>query len=476
MQLEPLERRTLLAGDVGDVAGVLGAAEVAAIADVQIEIDFASQPELNVALLSFKGAEDGGNLVIDVGLLPGEVSEIAISSFDQVALEGGGELRYLTVSDVDKIRLDEISVSDGLLASEVGFISVNQLPTIVSLKGTQSLVSFSSFSEGHVFLSNLQSLILVTDAEVESLFIHSQNTTQSVQISFDPDSLSLSGISSERVEFLSQDVEFPEFTELSAPVDSSLLASEQSVFVIARDEFSSASILAAIRECHMIEATQASGEATEENSVVLDFQVVAIGENEINVFGLRVDGEGVAMMTLSVPSIFAVGFYDGEVSQNAVWIAGSGLIAQVGVPSAGSEDDRILQPSDHEATAVGFEITGLGEPFDTYPVDGVTEFESPSAAQAAETRVEEPTVPRVELGQHPQISSEFVDVDLLNRIQRSLTEWLGQPEGHSYNLSEIFIERINDEFSPGNRPVFAELKAPRFGDLRYPTSHEQYRV
>lgn len=193
----------------------------------------------------------------------------------------------------------------------------------------------------------------------------------------------------------------------------------------------------------MIEATQASGEAAEENSVVLDFQVVAIGVNEINVFGLRVDGEGVAMMTLSVPSIFAVGFYDSEVSQNAVWIAGSGLIAQVGVPSAGSEDDRILEPS---------------------------------AAQAAETRVEEPTVPRVELGQHPQIRSEFVDVDLLNRIQRSLTEWLGQPEGHSYNLSEIFIERINDEFSPGNRPVFAELKAPRFGDLRYPTSHGQYRV
>ena len=476
MQLELLERRTLLAGDVGDVAGVLGAAEVAAISDVQIEIDFASQPELNVALLSFKGAEDGGNLVIDVGLLPEEVSEIAISSFDQVALEGGGELRYLTVSDVDKIRLDEISVSDGLLASEVGFISVNQLPTIVSLKGTQSLVSFSSFSEGHVFLSNLQLLILVTDAEVESLFIHSQNTTQSVQISFDPDSLSLSGISSERVEFLSQEVEFPEFTELSAPVNSSLLASEQSVFVIARDEFSSASILAAIRECDMIEATQASGEAAEESSVVLDFQVVAIGENEINVFGLRVDGEGVAMMTLSVPNIFAVGFYDREVSQNAVWIAGSGLIAQVGVPSAGSEDDRILEPSDHEATAAGFEITGLGEPFDTYPVYGVTEFESPSAAQAAETRVEEPTVPRVELGQHPQIRSEFVDVDLLNRIQRSLTEWLGQPEGHSYNLSEIFIERINDEFSPGNRPVFAELKAPRFGDLRYPTSHGQYRV
>ena len=443
MQLGPLERRTLLASDVGDVAGVFGAAKVAAIADVQIEIDFASQPELNVALLSFKGAEDGGNLVIDVGLLPGEVSEIAISSFDQVALEGGGEFRYLTVSDVDKIRLDEISVSDGLLASEVGFISVNQLPTIVSLKGTQSLVSFSSFSEGHVFLSNLQSLILVTDAEVESLFIHSQNTTRSVQISFDPDSLSLSGISSERVEFLSQDVEFPEFTELSAPVDSSLLASEQSVFVIARDEFSSASILAAIRECDMIEATQASGEAAEENSVVLDFQVVAIGVNEINVFGLRVDGEGVAMMTLSVPSIFAVGFYDGDVSQNAVWIAGSGLIAQVGVPSAGSEDDRILEPS---------------------------------AAQAAETREGVPTVPRVEFGQHPQISSEFVDVDLLNRIQRSLTEWLGQPEGHSYNLSEIFIERINDEFSPGNRPVFAELKAPRFGDLRYPTSHGQYRV
>lgn len=190
LQLEALETRTLLAGDLFGLVADFNAASAAlsGVGDYQ-----ASFNEVfgNRELVVTGTAE--ADLVIDLDRLPGFVTNLKISSFNEVTIIGTDRLNKLLLADIDVLNAPQLSITTGVYADNVGLIQLASAGNQLLLTGSATVLDVGSLNNTTI-ISDLSKLAIIS--KHESLFVISLNSAQKVYLTSEPEFVSVVGLAS----------------------------------------------------------------------------------------------------------------------------------------------------------------------------------------------------------------------------------------------------------------------------------------
>lgn len=165
-RLESLEARTLLAS--GDFAEAL-------TADAPYLFNF--EP---VSASAVVAARDGGNLIIDASLLPASLTDLSISGFDNVTINGTEKLNLLSVSNVKTFNAPNLDIVGTLQITMVSSVNLNSIKGVASLAGTETRLQVGDARSATIY-TELDRLSVSSSNKV---FLISGNSNQEIQLEF----------------------------------------------------------------------------------------------------------------------------------------------------------------------------------------------------------------------------------------------------------------------------------------------------
>jgi len=190
LQLEALETRTLLAGDLFGLVADFNSASAAlsGVGDYQASFN---EPFGNRELVVTGTTE--GELVIDLDRLPDFVTNLKISSFSEVTIIGTDRLNKLLLSDIDVLHAPQLNITTGVYADNVGLIQLASAGDQLLLTGSATVLDVGSL-DNTTIISDLSKLAITS--KNESLFVISLNSAQKVYLTSEPDFISVVGLAS----------------------------------------------------------------------------------------------------------------------------------------------------------------------------------------------------------------------------------------------------------------------------------------
>lgn len=165
-RLEPLETRTLLAGD---------------LAAITSSGNFVSNfdPDAVGSAVSI-ASKEGGFLVIDAAILPDAVKDLRISGFEGVTITGSDSFDRLDLSHIGSFSADNINVTVELDVHNVGALKLHSIGGVAWLFGSETRLDVGD-SRAATIVSNLDSL---TVSSKNDLNLISTNPNQSIRVEF----------------------------------------------------------------------------------------------------------------------------------------------------------------------------------------------------------------------------------------------------------------------------------------------------
>jgi hypothetical protein len=196
LQLEALETRTLLAG--GDFEESLAQVAPAIKGSGDFSVSFSER--IGRSELFITGAFRG-SVTVDFDLLPAWVTAVTVRYFDAVTFTGVDQLKKLVASDITTLSADKISVSVGLYATNVQSVSLATGGEITVLNGIASRIDVTDLRQT-LIISDLQHLAIKSTSP--NISIVSLNATQNVTLLYQPDLVSVAGLTdrAQQVKFL----------------------------------------------------------------------------------------------------------------------------------------------------------------------------------------------------------------------------------------------------------------------------------
>jgi hypothetical protein len=167
LQLESLETRTLLAGDVSAITSS---------GSFVTNFDPATTPS-SIAI----AGNNGGDLTVDASLLPDSVSELKISGFSSVTVKGTDKFVNLQLSDIESFSGENIDVVGTLKVTNVGTLQLHALAGMAWLYGDQMKLDVYD-AASMTILSELDVLMISSHTNLLSLLGKPETGDQSVEL------------------------------------------------------------------------------------------------------------------------------------------------------------------------------------------------------------------------------------------------------------------------------------------------------
>ncbi|HVS51486.1 MAG TPA: hypothetical protein VHD62_03955 [Opitutaceae bacterium] len=199
LHLEFLETRTLLAADLSDPFGLtsdLSNTMHAVSGTGHFDGTFLTNFGNHRLVLT---GSDTSSITIDLDQLPSYITSLKISSFADVKIVGTDRVEDLIITDVGSVNAAGLDVTDATFTTNVHSLTVDSLGTNAVLSGSTMSLTAHSLENTTIF-SDVHTLTVTSDSKaIQYIAIPGSTTDQTLNLTYVPDVLGISGIPSSAV-------------------------------------------------------------------------------------------------------------------------------------------------------------------------------------------------------------------------------------------------------------------------------------